>query len=534
MIPRRRVVCATRRPVVELPKNGIWDYQEQERTVVPWTRLPPEIRLMVLEQVRESAKGQLASRGKRTYEMSIYATVCREWQSFFEKENFKRLILHQSDIFLFGAFTHGQQQRRAWIEWIWLRIELPQYDCKKCQKAETLDEIRNNNIVFTKAVWGLFNILSTWERDLSSVHPYKGLRLELGVYSPSDATHFCKELQCRVNDTSWSNIIGIQNRGFHDKAHGWREERQLRPTGDALRRVFGPSCGLAFDLRISTARQLEKVLPKVNIITVLVIRRQFYRHYSISKALQPIIQSLPQLFDIRYEHWRDPEGEDGLAVRDAEHHILLSMLRAQTNLRRFRIFEDFRPLYHGKEDRKFCPSLGQALAESSQHLDELLVTFSIDAKDFFSQVSGEMMWHNLRLLSLTTPALSPLRHDQLIQEAAKIIPRMPQLKIMELWHIGHYFACVFEYSLGYPSLRPSIRLLSTWDGKLSAEAISCWKEVTNEHRGELRSESVWLDPKKARSHFAIMRLLLVRRRVVHSTSYEQLRSSRHENRFCRA
>ncbi len=37
---------------------------------------------------------------------------------------------------------------------------------------------------------------------------------------------------------------------------------------------------------------MKKNLPEVNVVKALVIRRQFYRHFSVPNALQPIAESL--------------------------------------------------------------------------------------------------------------------------------------------------------------------------------------------------------------------------------------------------
>ncbi|KAI8626437.1 hypothetical protein F5Y19DRAFT_478553 [Xylariaceae sp. FL1651] len=85
-----------------------------------WSSLPPEVRLMILEIV--------VTHSRKYHQQSACAAVCREWQYFFEKHIFHRIILHQSDIHEFSQLFLPQQQRR-WqvLKHIWLRIELPRY-----------------------------------------------------------------------------------------------------------------------------------------------------------------------------------------------------------------------------------------------------------------------------------------------------------------------------------------------------------------------------------------------------------------------
>lgn len=122
----------------------------------------------------------------RQHNQSTYATVCREWQYFFERTNFQRLTVHQSDLLELGRIVQGQ--RRMFVKWIWLRLELPEYDCECCNMQESSEEIQSHNIVFTNAIWDLFAILSTWEKKGEFGVRERGPTLELSAHSPSDST----------------------------------------------------------------------------------------------------------------------------------------------------------------------------------------------------------------------------------------------------------------------------------------------------------------------------------------------------------
>ena len=118
-------------------------------TEISWLRFPPELQLMILNYLVESA--ELESQA------SVYAAVCRQWQEFFEPVLFKRLILHQSDIKKFGDIVQGE--RVAFVKWVWLRLELPAYGCNDCTKPGSSEERQDHNKLFTNAVWDLFAIL---------------------------------------------------------------------------------------------------------------------------------------------------------------------------------------------------------------------------------------------------------------------------------------------------------------------------------------------------------------------------------------
>ncbi|KAK3940644.1 hypothetical protein QBC46DRAFT_434250 [Diplogelasinospora grovesii] len=458
-----------------------------------FSRLSPELRLMVLEELlkgyRQRRKGFWCEN-----ELSAYAAVSREWQYFFEKENFKSLILHQDDIPKFGNIVQGQ--RINFVKWAWLRFEVPAYDCNKCNRKESAVEVRRNNLLFTNAVWDLFVILSTWGRDGGG----GGVTLELSAHSPSDAGHFCKELQYRLHDTAWGGIStprpgDFSEERYNDPAHGWHNFLQFADPGDdAKLRVFGHPNGLGFDLRAQATRRTAGILPNVEVVNSLVIRRQFYRHFSVPRALQPIIQSLTQLREFRYEPWRglNTRHHFGRVIRDEQHCLLFSnVLKDKKSLRSVSMYEDFDPRgLHNRSTLEPCsPDLGRALAESSGHLEELHAAHNIDAKDFFhafwpgqNQNPEGLEWPNLKRLSLTSRALNPQDYDTLIQAAAAAARHMPKLEAMELWTCHKQHFGLFTYWVSHRrDGRTSASLDTTWQGEISDRAESCWREVAQAH-----------------------------------------------------
>jgi len=63
-----------------------------------------------------------------------YASVCREWQFFFEPHNFQRLVIDQDRLRNLDKFTKGS--RRAFVKHVWLLIRLDEYDCSACSVPE--------------------------------------------------------------------------------------------------------------------------------------------------------------------------------------------------------------------------------------------------------------------------------------------------------------------------------------------------------------------------------------------------------------
>lgn len=86
--------------------------------------------------------------------------VSLEWQDFFERGNFRRLVLHQSDLVEFRAILR-EERRREFVAWVRLRFELMPYDCSRCMGVESPEEIRGHEILLTKAIWYPFITLKT-------------------------------------------------------------------------------------------------------------------------------------------------------------------------------------------------------------------------------------------------------------------------------------------------------------------------------------------------------------------------------------
>ncbi|KAL7904718.1 hypothetical protein GGI35DRAFT_484235 [Trichoderma velutinum] len=469
-------------------------------TSASWMSLPPELRLMILERLFEfSYRSEKGDSQERKRKRCGYAAVFREWQAYFEHWSFMYLTLHQSDIAEFGKIVQASNDRQLFVKSVCLRLELPEYGCTTCNKEESPDEVRANNRLFTTAVWGLFSILSRWG-DKGDV------QLEISAHSPSDALHYCQELKSRIHHKATENPRYLKLRTKGKATHGWRRGRQIDiPPGGAKLRVFGHPKGLGFDLRTSSARKL-RTLPNAKVVIGLLIRRQFYRHFSVPKALAPMIKSLPHLESLMYEPWRgiDANNISGRKIRDEEHtRLFLSTVQRHKSLRSVSMFESFNLAMHTNGKREAYPALGQSLAKTSQTLENVGAVLNVDAKDFFyaffpsknSKLLPSMSWSNLKHLSLTSELLIPGRYDVLIEAAAAAALKMPKLRCMELWNSGtHITSCIFRYCPMRDRQRRHIQLLNTWGGQLGKQAIACWREVAERVAGcELEAHSLYLD-----------------------------------------
>lgn len=544
-------------------------------TEASFPRLPPEIRDMILKLLVLPAR-RLKWGNQLLH--SAYATVCKQWQLFFERINFKHIhLLTRYDVFCFGDKVHGR--RRWYVEWIWLDVQLPRYDCSRCKTRESDEEIRRHNRMFTNMFWDLTDILAYWERTEPFINKMKGLTLELSAHSVDDQCHYYKELGARMDDTAWGGVGGWYGllRKSRDNAHMWREQpasapRVPFPNDETNLRVFGPPKGLKFDLLAPAVRKMEEKLPRAKIVKGLVIRRQFYRGFSVSHTLLPIMRVFTRIESFVFEPWRSletehiqPHGQPILAqaIREADYDILFNdLIKYAGNLKRLTIFENHDSRLHRTTHKllEHPPSPpgghGFLLACSSLYLEELYASLNVDACQFFSPFwPGAVLknaailaadlckWHSLKRLSLssqsaiTTPG-DGLPYDDLIRAAGAAAIKMPLLEIMELWGCDDHTAGVFQYrrsvrraaattatplDSGPRTEQARIRLLTTWGAWFSDDAIAAWKKAANSHGKELEAvEARTLKPKFFREPSDILGLLDLGDCLMTRTSAQQI------------
>jgi hypothetical protein len=195
-----------------------------------WCCLPAEIRISVVEVLLQGGCG-----------LAGFATVSREWQTVFERHNFARIKLTSSRLPDFGSIVY---RNRALVRYVWLCLELEEYDCTKCApKALDMMALSNtDNILITTAFLDLFSALSTWE-------PNGSLLLDISVHSPSDSEHWFKYLtfgpdipsdECeRDRCAEQSTLVKVD-----DPQHGWiAGNRDSDLTIDAIDKVFDEIMG---------------------------------------------------------------------------------------------------------------------------------------------------------------------------------------------------------------------------------------------------------------------------------------------------
>ncbi|KAI9735353.1 MAG: hypothetical protein M1818_006548 [Claussenomyces sp. TS43310] len=567
-----------------------------------WNVLPTELRIWILKLLAEPISEE--DDACQPYTKSTYAVVCKEWRDYFEQINFRHLIIHQYDVSVLTEILQGR--RRKLVKWIWLRLELPWYSCSVCRTKEIPKEIRSHISLFTKALVGLLTTLSSWrDEEVCS----EGITLELSAHSPSDRHHFFRELRDRHKDTAWSKEV--KDIDVEHNGHGWTQGFRIEdPDSDAISRVFGSgSLGLRLDFRAAPVRNLSpqsrnstkpsttqsrswkprydshkkstqttaprRKLPEVSVIKAFVLRRQFYRIFSMSIAITPIVESLTQLREFIYEplrHADEKHDDQNFFRRLSEQHNLFANVfstRKET-LKRICIFDG---CYRDREDWVFNEieahhtnelvsaafhraqearvearkRLSASLALVSKNFEELHASPTVDAKYFFFQfppgdehpyednlVPKFDEWTRLRYLSLTAYPQNQQDCSHLLHSAAIAAWRMPQLQVMELWNAklvecwdsNSGSAFIFRYERKSETGLPKIVLQTSWNYSLEETTIQAWIKVARGHIKyfrELECECLSISPDKENfKKWQIVKLLALKGRMLNQTTLQQM------------
>ncbi|KAK7912181.1 hypothetical protein PG985_014662 [Apiospora marii] len=486
------------------------------RQVPLWDRLPREIRMMVFgflgsKNLFDNARWSLFTykdNGDEDFinpqsiatsadpdRYATFASVSREWQGYFEEITFQALVLSPDRVNRLESLVSFCPRRLSVLRYIHLRIDLSEYDCRTCDKAETRSERTTNNQKFTSSIVRLFDIMKHWPAIQG-----QGIRLELSAHSPSDYEHRFKRLEYHRHNECYGHHAQPDRLQWlyelEDMRHGWVPRKvdvqqivpRAAPIGASMR-VFGSGLSLEMD-------SLD--LPSVPRVDTFAIRRQSRRAIKAIGGLNIILEALPNLIRFSYETWHGINRQNCLR-RDRELKALMGCVLAHENLESVWIFKNFEnQTSHNYNQKRGVmprsdPSLGQFLAESSRNIEFLRLSFVTDAMDFFqafwlSQPAlpppSEMRWHKLVLLVMTCGDLrEDGRPETVIETAARAAMNMPKLTMMSIWNCGKGHGAFMEYARCWEDrITPSLTIGSTWDHELSHESRTLWQQVADLHQ----------------------------------------------------
>lgn len=483
--------------------------------MISWDCLAAELRLMILEALLQDGCS-----------LSGFATVSREWQTIIEQHNFSRIKLTSSRLANFGSMLH---RNRSLVRYIWLCLELQEYDCAECEPRDPASWGLSNaeNVLITTAFQDLFSTLSAWKPDGK-------LLLDISVYSPSDSKHWFKYLTFQPDAAS--DMCGQDQQlaeqqsmsvKVSDHHHGWIAGSQLSlPPSVAVNKVFDEIMGEGpFDDEIQEGQWWQQ-LPLVPAVTGVLLRQQNRRRWKPA-ALAHMFSRLPGLQEIHYEPWREwcdiqqrfTDQCECLCVNSsfsasssvlklyhwfADNLLMLLFfiaLRllfeslASDRLRRLILFENFNQVYPASYVNMGCgllrtPSsdISRAVANASRTLDHLAASFIVDASAFFDSRELSWEWPNLTWLALTSrlfvPDGSSVELDDMLRAAAAAAMKMPNLETMEIWNGAKGLAMLFKYQRAERGRPAVITCRGTWELALRPPVIQAWNSVALRHRGD--------------------------------------------------
>lgn len=211
-----------------------------------------------------------------------------------------------------------------------------------------------------------------------------------------------------------------------------------------------------------------------------------------------------------------------------------------TTLKRVSIFEHFGAfdLHDAWDTRVRFPFLAHGLRRLSTNLEELSVSFSADARDFFepyinakSSMPRNPPWANLRWLTLTsrfmTEVAFPDEVNNMLRGAGVAARDMPVLQAMEIYSATQWDAGVFRYLV--VNNTGVVSWTSTWEHKLPASVKTAWRQASVLHT---RQEPYIFDEVKLPGYAMgpegfIHSELATRELVLHAISSADMMGDRH-------
>jgi hypothetical protein len=190
-----------------------------------------------------------------------------------------------------------------------------------CQHKRPIANLNSNDDIFSRAVWNLLVILSKWPGSSGSRRQH-GLTLELGACSPSDSKHTFRDFHLEHNypyqeekdlETQFkayklrADALGLDS--LNDPHHGWMNGHWEGVSLEAKQRIMGT---LTINSNLPAFSAFSQKFPKVDIVTGLLIRRQFCRKIAASSLGMLLSEAFTCLQWFRHEAWHDVNPQEQL------------------------------------------------------------------------------------------------------------------------------------------------------------------------------------------------------------------------------
>ncbi|KAF5967684.1 hypothetical protein FCOIX_11811 [Fusarium coicis] len=444
-----------------------------------WSSLPVELRLQIFGYVAEKQK-------YRATAFNRYACVSSEWQNYFERFTFRRLLIDNSQLDRFSKISEGDKAvRLSYIRYLCLRVKLQDYDYPECDRPESHDTMNWNNQRFTDSLIELFNVLRRWE---PSNNRDTGLILEITAYSPGDNKRFevasmeyalHEKFQLEEDVTSPFSVRGFR---FAKKARdrlepgkNWHRQTNVQ----SWRRLQGTP------LELSTKENLKEV----PIVHTLWIRHQFTRGIRRSSLIRILDMALTNVASFRLEAVPGRSNRTGY-FQDWNNLIL----QLPSHIRRFS-FNVFPRSPISSEDllRNVAPGLPESLAEKAHQLVSLCPPAGTKSLQFIQRLrESQQLEHGSRLAQLCLEvsdetlgkwgdaSLFQGLIDHLLRESAVTARHLPKLQILEIWFHKDVNGFLFRYELERDQVTITWRVTEDWIN-LADGTLEQWRRVAQKY-----------------------------------------------------
>ncbi|RSM02776.1 hypothetical protein CDV31_010815 [Fusarium ambrosium] len=488
---------------------------------------PQEIQQMILSELAKSSH------------LPTLACVDKHWQEYFEAQSFRHLIINQNDIEYFEIIVKGK--RRHHVKHLWLRILLPTWPWVRGSQEENDYILWRADRYFTGSIFDLFEVLSEWgEENL-------GITFELSAHSPSDRGKYVQDDFFEREVNMYKEYLATNSTKAYQFSGDVCEPYLMASEKLDIASVFNMWHRTAQDLfgwkplefnfheqpnLTPIRKEDEPELSSVSVISKFLIRQSQFRDI-YPADLGKIWSSLPHLDQIAVERWRyvKVEYEKGWCEEAKRTFALELPLSVKT----LSLHGDTVNTFHRWASKEVMTiDLAKYLRNYGRHLENMSISFLIDAKDFFqpfwtTQSGCTTSWENLKTLSLTCQAFkshSTHRINRVLCAAANAAMKMPKLQLLELWDGTRGRASVFRYRVVDTTV-VEVTWLSTHILDIDQKVIDAWTSVAlAQGRPDVRVSTFKLDPDKIHSAGAVLQSLHLREQILHPVSEYRIGNER--------
>ncbi|EGR48441.1 uncharacterized protein TRIREDRAFT_107866 [Trichoderma reesei QM6a] len=492
-----------------------------------WTRLPVELRQKILNFVGSPFSGRQYD-GLASPKLAPFATVCREWQVFFETCTFRRLVLDPDSLARFDTIIRRRDSRLGYIRKLWLRIKLSTYNCPDCNYPEDVVTQNLNNGIFTDCILSLLGTLKLW---VPARHGAQGLVLMLSVSSPSDTAHWFS--RCEMKDNypfHYAEDLGLspgmvefhQANTAHPFIQGVHRGDSMPWHNGHFKRLHGTPLRLVRRGKRGRFISQHRSLPAVPMVKGLVMRRQFRREIHVGSLSCLLARSFVALewfcfertlclkprhqltFDqgtyVMCSHTLQRLSDETDALSSGFQSRLLPSLPKtlrQFSFTQWDIPRKERNPTHGNGGPGLSlhaqANLLRKMAKVSQRLEQLCPPWQMDAGAFLQSIielgeSPETVESSLKRIilrcSLSSSQTSSMEFGSLVLLAAKTALSLPQLEVFELWgtYLDEHDSSAYIFRYMHEDRRASM-VWRSFENTMTCQAriIPMWSEVAQKH-----------------------------------------------------